>query len=69
MCFLVKEVEDLRMYGVIVPGSEAGDVVEVRRIVEKPREPPSRLAVMPVYMFDSIILKALKVVEPGPKGR
>ena len=67
-CFLVKEVEDPRMYGVVVPGGEREGIVAVRRIVEKPLEPPSNLAVMPIYIFDPIILKALRVVKPGSRG-
>ena len=30
--------------------------------------PPSNLAVLPIYIFDPIILKALKIIKPGPRG-
>ena len=67
-CFLVKEVENPKIYGVVVPRGEEGGVVSVKGVVEKPEKPPSNLAVMPVYIFDPILLKALKVVKPGPRG-
>ena len=67
-CFLVKEVENPKIYGVVVPGGEEGGVVSVKGVVEKPEKPPSNLAVMPVYIFDPVLLKALKVVKPGPRG-
>jgi len=66
--FLLKEVEDPRIYGVIEPGEEEEDVIEVRRIVEKPEKPPSNLAVVPIYAFDPVILKALEKTGPGKRG-
>ena len=65
---LVEEVEDPRMCGVVVPASELGGVFRVKRILEKPREPPSRLAVVPVYVFEPVIFDALRSVTPGPRG-
>ena len=66
--FLLKEVENPRIYGVIEPGEEEGDIVEVKRIVEKPETPPSNLAVIPIYAFDPVILKALEKTELGKRG-
>ena len=67
-CFLVKEVENPRMYGVVAPGGEEGGIVNVKGVVEKPEKPPSNLAVIPAYIFDPVLLKALKVVKPGLRG-
>ncbi|MCD6563880.1 MAG: hypothetical protein J7K23_08225 [Thermoproteales archaeon] len=66
--FLVKEVENPRIYGVVEPSRIEDNMVSVKRIVEKPETPPSNLAVLPIYIFDPIILKALKIIEPGPRG-
>lgn len=66
--FLLKEVDDPRAYGVIEPGKIEGDLIEVKRIVEKPKEPPSNLAVIPIYIFDSIIFKILRRTKPGRRG-
>jgi len=61
---LVKEVENPMIYGVV----EVDENLMVKKIVEKPRKPPSNLAVVPVYVFDPIILKALKVTRTGVRG-
>jgi len=66
--FLLKKVENPKMYGVIEPGEEEGDIIEVKRIVEKPETPPSNLAVVPIYAFDPVILKALEKTEPSKRG-
>jgi UTP--glucose-1-phosphate uridylyltransferase len=66
--FIVKEVEDPRIYGVVIPGEDTGGVVSVKGVIEKPEKPPSNLAVMPLYVFDPVILKALRVVKPGTRG-
>ncbi len=65
--FLLEEVESPEMYGVIEPGKVEGNIIEVKRIIEKPSEPPSNLAVVPIYIFDPIIFKALKVAKPGKR--
>ena len=66
--FLLKEVKDPRAYGVIEPSRIEGDIVEVKRIIEKPLKPPSNLAVIPIYIFDSIIFKILRRTKPGKRG-
>jgi UTP--glucose-1-phosphate uridylyltransferase len=59
---LVEEVADPRSYGVI-EGREVSDgIFEVTRIVEKPREPPSNLAVVAVYIFSKRIFHWLRAV-------
>lgn len=70
MCaiFLLKEVDNPKIYGVIEPKSIENELIEVKSIVEKPEKPPSKLAVIPIYIFDPIIFKALEVTEPGKRG-
>jgi len=65
---LVQEVEDPRIYGVIEGEEIENDVYRVRRAVEKPEKPPTNLAIMPVYVFDPIIFKALEATFPGKGG-
>lgn len=60
---LVKQVDDPRQYGVAV--IEGDRVVGV---VEKPRQPPSRYAILPFYKFPGDFLKYLKKVRPGVGG-
>jgi dTDP-glucose pyrophosphorylase len=42
--------------------------VKVKRLVEKPSKPASKLAIMPVYVFDSKIFKALEETKAGLAG-
>jgi UTP--glucose-1-phosphate uridylyltransferase len=65
--FLVQRVQDPRRYGV-VEGTQEDGVVKVSRVVEKPQKPASNLAIMPVYAFHSVILKALEVTPSGVGG-
>jgi len=61
--FLVDEVEDPRPYGVIEGEDVGGGVYRVRRVVEKPSIPPSKLAVVAIYLFNPVIFKALERVS------
>lgn len=67
---LAEEVEDPRAYGVIVPEPVGGrgDVVRIADIVEKPREPPSNLAVIGIYVLHPRIFDVLRRTEPDEKG-
>ena len=66
--FLVQQVQDPRRYGVVEGMRDAGGVVHVSRVVEKPQKPASNLAIMAVYAFSPVILKALEVTQTGVGG-
>jgi UTP--glucose-1-phosphate uridylyltransferase len=68
VAFLAQRVQDPRRYGVVEGTQESEGVVHVTRLVEKPQKPASNLAIMPVYAFNSIILKALEVTPIGLAG-
>ncbi len=55
--------EDARSLGVAVV--EGG---RITRLVEKPKDPPSTLAVAGVYVFDATIHAMIEDLEPGAKG-
>jgi UTP--glucose-1-phosphate uridylyltransferase len=62
---VLREVrEPGKLYGV-AEVERVGGVIKVRRVVEKPREPPTNLAIMPVYIFNPVIMKALRETPPG----
>jgi glucose-1-phosphate thymidylyltransferase len=38
------------------------------RVVEKPKEPPSNLAVIGIYLFDSTVFDAVNAIKPSARG-
>lgn len=60
---LLKEVNDPERFG--VAHVEDGRVV---RVVEKPKNPQSRLAVTGVYMYDARVFDIIKTLEPSNRG-
>lgn len=59
---LLREIEDPRRYGVAVV-DEVGDELIVKDVEEKPAEPKSKLALLPVYIFGPEIFGELKKIK------
>jgi len=64
----LQEVEDPRQYGVAEVIEESDRSLSVRRVVEKPSEPASKLAIMPLYLFNSTIFEALGSTQADENG-
>jgi glucose-1-phosphate thymidylyltransferase len=60
---LVQEVPDPGRYGVAV--TEGDRVV---RIVEKPKDPPSALAVTGIYFYDQNVFSVISTLRPSARG-
>ena len=67
--FPIRRVEDPRQYGVAETEEFGEGIFRVMRVIEKPKEPATDLAIMPIYIFRPIIFKALREVLPGVGGR
>ncbi len=60
---LVQEVDDPGRYGVAVTEGS-----RVTRIIEKPKQPPSRLAVTGIYFYDEEVHDIIAALRPSGRG-
>jgi UTP--glucose-1-phosphate uridylyltransferase len=64
----LQEVRDPSEYGVAEVDRKIGRRFTVKRVVEKPDKPRSRLAIMPLYVFNPTVFQALKSIVPDTRG-
>lgn len=70
---LLKQVANPSQFGVaeLQPdglSDTPGAAVQVRRLIEKPKDPPSDLALVGVYFFDERIHQATHAIKPSARG-
>ncbi len=66
--FLIEKVENPQKYGVINGREVSPGILEVSEVIEKPKKPPSRLAIVAVYIFQPVIHRAIEKTRPDENG-
>lgn len=61
---VLTEVDEPQYFGV----AELNEEHRIVRLVEKPRVPPSKLALVGIYMFDHHIFEAVNNIQPSWRG-
>ena len=61
---VLKEVENPSAYGVADLRADGS----IARLVEKPADPPSNLALVGIYMFDRHVFQAVDAIQPSARG-
>lgn len=61
---VLTRIEHPEQYGV----AELGEDGRIIRLIEKPKNPPSDLALVGIYMFDSNIFQAVNGIKPSWRG-
>ena len=61
---VLTRVDQPEQYGV----AELDKEDQIVRLIEKPKDPPSDLALVGIYMFDQNIFKAVKAIKPSWRG-
>lgn len=61
---VLTRVDTPEQYGV----AELDNEGRILRLIEKPKEPPSDLALVGIYMFDHHIFEAVKCIDPSWRG-
>ncbi len=64
---MLKEVPDPQRFGVVRFEGEGKDR-RIAEIIEKPKDPPSNMAVTGVYFYDADVFKICNGLEPSARG-
>lgn len=61
---VLTRVKEAQHYGVAVLRPDGS----IERLIEKPKVPPSDLALVGIYMFDANVFKAVNAIQPSARG-
>ena len=61
---VLKEVENASDYGIAILRPDGS----IKRLIEKPENPPGSLALVGIYMFDHHIFEAVDSIQPSARG-
>ncbi len=61
---VLTRIDQPEQYGV----AELGENGRILRLIEKPKNPPSDLALVGIYMFDANIFQAVNAIQPSWRG-
>ncbi len=61
---LLKEVQDPERFGV----AEFDEQGKIKKIIEKPRVPPSHFAITGIYLYDADVFKIAASLKPSARG-
>ncbi|MCV0411881.1 sugar phosphate nucleotidyltransferase [Nitrosarchaeum sp.] len=61
----VREIKNPKLYGVAEAAKINKELYSIQRVEEKPKQPKSNFALMPIYAFTPIIFEALSKTKPG----
>lgn len=64
---MLRHVDDPRQYGVAEVVRKRGEIL-VKKVVEKPDKPKSKLALLPTYLFGPVVFDILRTTKPGRGG-
>lgn len=62
---LLKEVHDPERFGVVEFGDDGTTIIN---IIEKPKDPPSNMAVTGLYMYDSDVFNICETLKPSSRN-
>ena len=63
--FYLKNVKNPKSYGVASTSKKHQNIYQVNNVEEKPKNPKSNNAIMPIYIFNTKIFNSLSKTKPG----